>query len=259
MSSQSAAKLRSRYVEQVASDLTENRRRQEELAKRIELLKQEENLLTDMLNLAERYEGFADASRLPEQAQEEPEVAKAKRRSANGATAAADAASGTRSSASQASEATSPASVKAPKTTAKATGKTTAKSAGKSISKSGDKKTAPKSGTRSAAKSSTKTVKSSAQPISRQPLLGEVLLELLAAYTEPRLAKELRDELLEKHPSRNPTPQVVRNTLESLVAKGRIQRHKQQRSVMYTVVQPTGVVQPKDVRPQGVAESADAG
>lgn len=46
----------------------------------------------------------------------------------------------------------------------------------------------------------------------------------------------MRDELLEKHPDRNPTPQVVRNTLESLVAKGRIRRHKQQRSVMYTLV-----------------------
>jgi len=30
---------------------------------------------------------------------------------------------------------------------------------------------------------------------------------------------------------------VVRNTLESLVAKGRIRRHKQQRSVMYTLVE----------------------
>jgi hypothetical protein len=30
----------------------------------------------------------------------------------------------------------------------------------------------------------------------------------------------------------------VRNTIESLVAKGRVQRHKQQRSVMYTLAQP---------------------
>lgn len=48
-----------------------------------------------------------------------------------------------------------------------------------------------------------------------------------------------RDELLEKHPRRNPTPQVVRNAPEFLVSKGRIQRHKQQRSVMYTLVTPT--------------------
>ncbi|MFF4225104.1 BlaI/MecI/CopY family transcriptional regulator [Streptomyces sp. L500] len=190
MSSQAAAELRSRYVEQVASELEENRRRQEELAKRIELLKQEEALLSDILNLAERYEGFADASRLPEQAQDEPAIAKAKRRSAAGATTRRSTPSGT-----------------APATP------------------SG---TAP-AGTRT---------KSDAKGKPGRPLLGDSLMDLLSGHDEPRSAKELRDELLEKDPSRNPTPQVVRNTLESLVAKGRVQRHKQQRSVMYTLVEP---------------------
>ncbi|MGW6961095.1 hypothetical protein [Streptomyces chartreusis] len=73
---------------------------------------------------------------------------------------------------------------------------------------------------------------------SRQPMLGELLTQLLGGHKEPRLAKELRDELVAKHPERSPTPQVVRNTLESLVAKGRVQRHKQQRSVMYTLAGP---------------------
>ncbi|MFE0450297.1 hypothetical protein ACFW2D_03215 [Streptomyces sp. NPDC058914] len=179
MTSQSAATLRSRYVAQAASDLEENRRRQQELAERITVLKQEEALLADILNLAERYAGFADASRLPEQLQDEPNVAKTKQASAGAA-------------------ARRPAS---------------AKSA-----------------------TATQTAKAGAKGKSRQPLLGDLLAELLGQYQEPRLAKELRDELLEKHPDRNPTPQVVRNTLESLVAKGRIRRHKQQRSVMYTLV-----------------------
>src|ERR1051325_5247032 len=52
----------------------------------------------------------------------------------------------------------------------------------------------------------------------RPPLLDDLLLKLLGGHDDPRLAKELRDELLEKHPDRDPTPQVVRNTLESLVA-----------------------------------------
>ncbi|MET7305042.1 hypothetical protein [Embleya sp. NPDC005575] len=178
MTSQSTAALRSRYVEQTASDLKENRRRQQELAARITLLKQEEALLTDILDLAERYEGFADASRLPEQAQDEP-LAKAERapvasrRSASVGTAPAD-------------------------TPAQAGGK--------------------------------------GEP--RRPRLGELLSNLLGTHQEPRLAKELRDELLEKHPDRDPTPQVVRNTLESLVAKGHVQRHKQQRSVMYSLAEP---------------------
>ncbi|MEU5777261.1 hypothetical protein ABZ819_28675 [Streptomyces venezuelae] len=177
MSSQSAAKLRSRYVEQVASDLEENRRRQEELAQRIDQLKQEEALLTDILSLAERYEGFADASRLPEQAQGEPTIPRTK-------------GSSTRGSSTQGS----------------------------------------------VVRGSVAKAKSDAKQKADQPLLGDLLLDLLAGHHEPRSARELGAELREKHPSRNPTPQVVRNTLESLVAKARIQRHKQQRSVTYTVV-----------------------
>ncbi|MGA4844283.1 hypothetical protein [Streptomyces sp. G45] len=177
MSSRSAAELRTRYVEQVASDLAENRRRQEELAKKIELLQREETLLKDILALAERYEGFADATRLPEQAQDEPATTGTKAPGAPGA----------------------PARRPAPARTARP--------------KSQAKRQTP-----------------------RQPLLGDLLLELLSGHDEPRSAKELRDELLEKHPGRTPTPQVVRNTLEALVAKSRVERHKQQRSVLYTPV-----------------------
>ncbi|MET8565354.1 hypothetical protein ABZV75_34135 [Streptomyces flaveolus] len=165
MTSQSTATLRSRYVEQAASDLEENRRRQQELAQTIKMLKREEALLVDILALAERHEGdVSEAPTLPEQAQDEPAVRRAR---------TAGAQTGTRRR--------------------KARGK------------------------------------------SRQPLLADLLLELLRAQDQPRFAKELRDELLAKHPDRSPTPQVVRNTLESLVAKGRIRRHKHERSVTYTV------------------------
>ncbi|MER5949467.1 hypothetical protein ABT127_25780 [Streptomyces sp. NPDC001904] len=144
MTSPSADTLRSRYVEQAASDLEDNRRRQQELTEKIRMLEQEEALLVDIMQLAERHEGAEPPS-------------------------------------------PSPARTPAP-----------------------------------------------AKEKAAQPLLGDLLAGLLAPHKEPRLAKELRDELLEKHPDRSPTPQVVRNTLESLVARGRIQRHKQQRSVMYT-------------------------
>lgn len=143
------------------------------------MLKQEEALLADILTLAERYEGFADASRLPEQVQDEPAAAKAKAPTRAAARRSAPAKSATTSTAA----------------------------------------------------------KAGAKGKSHQPLLGDLLAELLGRYEEPRPAKELRDELLKKHPDRNPTPQVVRNTLESLVAKGRIRRHKEQRSVMYTLVE----------------------
>jgi hypothetical protein len=177
VTSQSAATLRSRLAVQAASDLDENRRRQQELAEKIKMLEQEEALLVDILNLAERYEGLSEPSALPEQAQEEPVLAGAKSRKA---------------------------SVSAPAGTP----------------------------SRHAART---TAQDAARGKSRQPLLGDLLMSLLGGHDEPCPAKELRDELLVKHPDRNPTPQVVRNTLESLVAKGRIRRHKQQRSVLYTL------------------------
>jgi hypothetical protein len=181
VTSQSAATLRSRYREQAASDLAENRRRQQELEEELRALKQEEALLADILSLAERYEGFADPSRLPEQLQDEP-----------------------------------------------VTGKT------KAASEPVARRSAPDG---PAAKGG--AAKGGAKGKSRRPLLGDLLADLLARHDEPRLARELRDELLEKFPDRDPTPQVVRNTLEALVAKGRIRRHKQQRSVMYTLAKTT--------------------
>ncbi|MEU1365181.1 hypothetical protein ABZ454_03500 [Streptomyces sp. NPDC005803] len=185
MTSQSAATLRTRYVQQAASDLEENRRLQQELAEKMGVLKQEEALLSDIIHLAEQYEG---SSRLPEQAQDEPALTEAKQ----GAKGAVTGKAAPRRSA--------PAKAALAQGTAKTPAKTPTKAKGKA----------------------------------RQPLLGDTLLDLLRAHNEPRLAKELRDELLAKHPDRTPTPQVVRNTLESLVAKGRIRRHKQQRSVMYS-------------------------
>jgi DNA primase len=195
VTTESPATLRARYVEQAASDLEKNRRLQQELAEKIAVLKQEEALLSDILNLAEQYKGFADTPRLPEQAREEPVAAKPKR------------------------------------TPAKATSR-----------RSATAKAAPARG----------TAKKSAKGKARQPLLGDLLAGLLAQYDEPRLAKDLRDELLEKHPDRNPTPQVVRNTLESLVAKGRIRRQKNEGSVMYTLVKP-------DAREDDTAPAGDAG
>ncbi|MER7705147.1 hypothetical protein ABTX81_19915 [Kitasatospora sp. NPDC097605] len=158
MTRQPASALRSRYVEQAASDLKLNHQRQRELAEELRVLRQEEALLAEILSLAERYEGFTDPARLPEQPQDEP-VAGARART-------------------------------------------------------------------------------------RQPLLGDLLADLLGGRDEPCPAKELRAELMAKHPKRNPTPQVVRNTLEALVAKGRIRRHKQRRSVLYALAEPGGAAAP---------------
>jgi hypothetical protein len=174
-----------RYVEQVASDLEENRRRQQELAEEITMLKQEEALLVDILSLAERYEGLPDPSPLPGQATGRNVLGHG----------------------TQVREDISIPSEGAPRASSPTTQRTSPTQSGVRRGKS------------------------------RQSRLADVLLSLLGGHTEPRLAKELRDELLAKHPDRNPTPQVVRNTIESLVAKGRVHRHKQQRSVTYTLAQ----------------------
>ncbi|MGW3634513.1 hypothetical protein ACWD7F_30930 [Streptomyces sp. NPDC005122] len=179
MISQSAATLRSRYVEQAASDLENNHCRQQELTEAIAMLKQEEALLVDILTLAERYEGPSESSHLAEEVRDEAVPKQAK----------------------QVPEAIS----------------------------------IPSAGASGASIPHTRADnEADAQGKARRPPLGDILIRLLGAHEEPRLAKELRDELLQKHPDRTPTPQVVRNTLESLVAKARVQRHKQQRSVMYS-------------------------
>ncbi|MFD4613769.1 hypothetical protein ACFWOT_38085 [Streptomyces sp. NPDC058440] len=182
MTSQSPSTLRLRCVVQAASDLEENRRRQQELAANIETLKQEEALLADILRLAEQYEGVADHA-LPEQAQHGPVPA-----------------------ARQDTESTLEA--------------------------------APDSSTTVKATSTGRTARSGAKGKPRQPLLGDLLIDLLGVHDEPRLAKEVWKEFLGRYPDRTPTPQVVRNTLEALVAKGRVRRHKQQQSVMYTLAEP---------------------
>ncbi|MFI2608907.1 hypothetical protein [Kitasatospora sp. NPDC018619] len=155
-------------MEQAASDLEKNHRRQQELAEELRVLKQEEALLGEILSLAERYEAPAGRAAKAGAARDE---------AAQGDAAKGDAAKG-------------------------------------DAAKAGPHGAPPR------------------------PLLGDLLEELLGRHHEPCPAKELRDELMAEHPGRNPTPQVVRNTLESLVAKGRVRRHKEQRSVRYTLVRP---------------------
>ncbi|GAB1340609.1 hypothetical protein ACE1SV_71990 [Streptomyces sp. E-15] len=175
-SKSASATVRSRYMEQAATDLERNRREQQELARRLDALREEETLLRSILDLAEH------AAAVPEQAQEEstPRPSRAPSHSA-------------------------------PEPLARGQRRDTAASR-------------PRRG------------REARQPAGRRPLLRDLLLDLLKGHVEPVPAHELREELLRAHPDRVPTPQVVRNTLEGLVAKGLIRRHKQNRSVLYTVV-----------------------
>ncbi|MFK8907938.1 hypothetical protein [Streptomyces sp. YS-3] len=66
------------------------------------------------------------------------------------------------------------------------------------------------------------------------PTLREVVLGLFAGHQEPRTVADILTELTTHHPERNTSPQVVRNTLEALVAKGELERERKQGSVFYT-------------------------
>ncbi|MFQ6148439.1 hypothetical protein ACLMNJ_36170 [Streptomyces seoulensis] len=245
MPTQSAtATVRSRYAEQAASDLAENRRHQQELSSQLEALRQEETLLLDILSLAGH--PAADSAHVPQQARHEPEPATEQAPRSVPAPAAPDTSAEAPAEEAPAAEQPAPAegedtakaAAKPAKTAAKKrAAKSTPRAAGKTAAK-GAAKGAPKSAAKTAAKATAgKTAgKAAAKKDESQALLRDLLLGLLDGHSEPRLAAELREELLRAHPDREPTPQVVRNTLEALVAKGRIQRHKQGRSVMYTVV-----------------------
>jgi hypothetical protein len=68
------------------------------------------------------------------------------------------------------------------------------------------------------------------------PTLRELVKELFARHEEPRTVREVLAELATAHPDRKePGVQVVRNTLEALVAKGFLDRERRRGSVSYTV------------------------
>ena len=67
------------------------------------------------------------------------------------------------------------------------------------------------------------------------PTLRDLVLDLLTRHHEPRMVSEVAQELTQAHPDRPaPSTQVVRNTLEALVAKSAVERERRQGSVFYT-------------------------
>ncbi|RVU22227.1 hypothetical protein EOT10_22500 [Streptomyces antnestii] len=91
------------------------------------------------------------------------------------------------------------------------------------------------------------------------PTLRELVLTLLTASTEPRSAAEVTTTLGESHPERKAGGTVVRNTLESLVARGQAERTKQNKSVFYTALPAAAKDSGKDTSKDTVEEAATAG
>ncbi|MFF1480460.1 hypothetical protein ACFVYD_23360 [Streptomyces sp. NPDC058301] len=87
------------------------------------------------------------------------------------------------------------------------------------------------------------------------PTLREVVLGLFAGHEEPRTVADILTELTNTHPDRKTSPQVVRNTLEALVAKGELERERKQGSVFYTAHRDPAAAEKTDTP---AAEAVDA-
>ncbi|WP_327723193.1 hypothetical protein [Streptomyces europaeiscabiei] len=95
------------------------------------------------------------------------------------------------------------------------------------------KTAAPKTAAPETAAPKTAAPKGSA-PKSNQPTLVELIRRHLTEQSEPRSAAEVATALTKAHPERRIQTNVVRTTLEGLVAKSKAQRTRQGSSVYYT-------------------------
>ncbi|MEU1371561.1 hypothetical protein ABZ454_36325 [Streptomyces sp. NPDC005803] len=73
---------------------------------------------------------------------------------------------------------------------------------------------------------------------SSKPTLVDLVCSYLSGQSEPRAAGEVTEDIAKKHPDRQVKITVVRATLESLVAQGRVRRNRQGRSVFYSSTTP---------------------
>ncbi|MFI1801203.1 hypothetical protein ACH427_28185 [Streptomyces sp. NPDC020379] len=91
------------------------------------------------------------------------------------------------------------------------------------------------------------------------PTLGELVLGLLGRHHQPRMVSEVVNELTQAHPERVASTQVVRNTVEALVAKGRLERERKQGSVFYTAPGAKDAAVPEAAAPAQASEAKTAG
>ncbi|MYS33423.1 hypothetical protein K388_06685 [Streptomyces sp. KhCrAH-43] len=132
---------------------------------------------------------------------------------------------------------TAPKKTTAKKTTAKKAAKTTAKkTAAKTTAKKAPAKktTAKEAPAQSAAAAEAPAAEAAAEEKPGPPLWQLALDILLKTPGQPRVAKEVRDQLAQDHPDRATSIQTVRNNLETLVKKKLAEKSRQQGSAMYT-------------------------
>jgi hypothetical protein len=236
--------LQSQYAEQFANHLEDNREEQARLRARLEQLVTDEAWLVKALKTVSAPDENEAGAQAPQDESAQPHD------STSGPAEPAEATEATESAVEASAAVPQQRQDKQTKASAK---KTTAK-------KTAAKKTPVK---KSAAK---KTMAAKKAPAVKEtaaktgePTLGELLLTVLGKYAgQPRTASEVAGDLEREYPERARDINTVRNTLERLVAKSRIERSKQKNTVLYTVVESAPTVDGAAVKASPAAETASA-
>ncbi|MFJ4551215.1 hypothetical protein ACIP4X_18635 [Streptomyces sp. NPDC088817] len=200
-----ATELTSQYISQVTGDLEQNVKEQERITAEIAALQQQLAALQhDHTVLVNMRQALGVAGTAPEPAATDSATVPAPRKKAT---------AGSRG-----------------KATAAPRGKTTAEPRGKA------KKAAAEQPTAKAKRRSPKTPVAGKDVAAKQaqPTLADLVRRHLTEQNEPRSAAEVATTLGEAHPDRGIKTNVVRTTLENLVARSQAQRSKQGTSVFYT-------------------------
>ncbi|MBA2947479.1 hypothetical protein [Streptomyces himalayensis] len=229
-----ATNLKSQYVSQVAGDLERNAKEQERISAELTALEEQLQALRHdhalLVSMREALTGESSAP-LPE--------------------------GGTSTASPEATAAPRPAAVptaRKPKESGKSTDDATADTKTAGSKTAGSKTAGSKAGAKGRKKSQPAPSQAKESKGAGAPTLRELVLHHLGGQSEPRSAAEVTTGLAEAHPDRTFQGTVVRNTLEALVAKGHVQRNKQQKSVFYFAAGNP----PVTASPASAAETDDA-
>ncbi|MFF6835629.1 hypothetical protein ACFY84_27835 [Streptomyces sp. NPDC012438] len=226
--------IHTRYAEQLAADLAGNRAEQASIAARLEQLQAEEKWLITTLDSVPG--PIAPASGVTEPAKAVQEAAVPQPRETREAAPARKPAA-RKPAARKAAAGKTPAK-KAPaakRTAAKRTAAKTAKAPAEkpAAGKTAAGKTTPKKTT--AGRAAEKKPSGSLSEAQSAPTLGTLLDGLLDGFPgEPLKVSEIHAEFAKAHPERSTSVQVVRNALEGLVKKDRIEKDTRQGVALYT-------------------------
>ncbi|WP_217127905.1 hypothetical protein [Streptomyces sp. AC558_RSS880] len=246
--------LQSQYAEQFANHLEANREEQTRLRARLEQLVIDEAWLVKALQTLSVPDESKAGARVPQDESAQPHDSTSGPAGPAEATEAAESAVEASAAVPQRQDKQAEASAK--KTTAKKTaGKKTA------VKKSAARKPTTAQQAPTANKTTAKKVPAAKETVVRdgEPTLGELLLAVLGKYAgQPRTASEVAGDLEREYPERARDINTVRNTLERLVAKNRIERSKQKNTVLYTVVESAPTADGVAVKAAPAASTAGA-